>query len=142
MIKTEIDNQGIEDRDEDIVVKEVAMPKTSYLYGVVVLVLIFVGFLAVFLITRGGVSQLPSNPAKYSNVSALPLGSPTNSAVQPSQSSKSNYKQSATDSASLGAAYTGLQNVPQGKNTPTTSGIQSTGQSAPTGQSINPSLPY
>lgn len=142
MIKTEIDNQELEDRHEGLVVEEAAMPKPSYLYGIVALVFILVGFLAVYLITRGGVTQLPSNPAKYSNVSALPLGTSAKPSVKPSPSNQFNYEQSATDSPSLGAAYTGLQNVPQGKNTRTTSGIQSTGQSAPTGQSINPNLPY
>ncbi len=140
MIKTEIEQT--DDRKPEAALTVSSKSRLIYAIAAVVVGIFAVGGLIFLSINRTGVNRLPSNPAKYSNLSALPLGSPSTAGVVAKPSNQSSYQQSPQDAQSLGSSYTGLQNVPQDKTTPTPSQLQSGGQSTNTGQSINPALPY
>ena len=140
MIKTEIEQT--DDYKPEAAVTMSSKSRLIYAIAAVVVGIFAVGGLIFLSINRTGVNRLPSNPAKYSSLSALPLGSPSTTGVVAKPSNQTSDQQSPQDAQSLGSSYTGLQNVPQGKTTPTPSQLQSGGQSTSTGQSINPALPY
>jgi hypothetical protein len=143
MIKTELVNQ--DDHEADLADSSANGKRAAVS---LVAIIVGIGFIvgAGILINHNnqGVKQLTGSSAKYANVQALPLGSAINASPLASTLTKNGASQPSSSSGALGSAYTGLQNVPQRKST--TGGSASTLQSGttaqPSGQTINPNLPY